>query len=616
MNPLKLRDEFWDYPQILFVGKKSLWGELTTFYQSTRPFSYIITTLLVTLILGIILLTRIQSVLVNSQFTFVEGIVVGTDAAGDPIGPNRLNPLQTTNTQLDRDILQLIYEPLIRLDQSGNVIPILADNYSSQDTKSGKTYRFSLRKNVYWHDGKRFTTQDIKATFDLIKELANSGVENIYGTQAAKNLELNILDDYICEFKVTKGTLPNFYELITFSILPAHLIKQYRDAIINGQYTGQGKLISIGTGPFILNDIAPDNVNLIANSKYYLGEPKIKNFQFKLLRNENEALTAIKSGEIHGIASLSNTFLTQAIDSPNMGLLSSDTIYSEYWGIYFNLTSTGSTLIKDKKVRTAFSQSIDRDILAKSFFTKAEVALGPIAQNSPYYAGDANQQPKYNPNAAIQTLNNAGWTISQVTNSTNNSVVKIAQKNNIPLKLTLAYADNPDKVRIVNSIVNNLANVGIQIILKPLSASELVTARTTQNFDLLLYGVSTFVDPDRYEFFHSNENQSGNNVGLNISGYVSEKSKPIIDPVKKKSVIVPLVDVLLDEARKTSNNDTRKEKYLEFQKILADEVPVIFLYHPSLDYLVSKRIKNIDLTNMYSEEERFINVQNWEIKVE
>src|SRR5690606_3000166 len=138
---------------------------------------YIVTTLVVVAVLSVVLLTQIQVVLGFNSDTFVEGVVTGVDTSGLPVGPNKLNPIQVDSTQLDKDIIELIYEPLIRVRQNGEIEPVLAEDYT-QESES-RAYRFSLRKNVYWHDGKPLTTQDVYATFYLLKELAADNATNI-----------------------------------------------------------------------------------------------------------------------------------------------------------------------------------------------------------------------------------------------------------------------------------------------------------------------------------------------------------------------------------------------------------------------------------------------------
>ena len=113
----------------------------------------------------------------------------------------------------------------------------------------------------------------------------------------------------------------------------------------------------------------------------------------------------------------------------------------------------------------------------------------------------------------------------------------------------------------------------------------------TRDFDILLYEVETTVDPDQYNLWHS---LKSNYPDLNISGYSYER-----------------VDILLEDARKTSQRNVRKEKYDLVQKYIMADSPVVFLYNPTFYYFVKDNIKGIDLENINYSYERFKSIQDW-----
>lgn len=608
MNLLQIRDKVWDYPNALLIGKTSVAGRLAVLYADTRPFSHAIFTLIVFIGLAATIATQLEVILGFNQNTYVEGVIVGTDPSGNPNSPSKLNPLQVVSPQIDKDILELIYEPLIRVDESGQIIPVLAETYTEEKTSQGFTYRFSLRHNVTWHDGKKLTTKDVQATFNLIKELGGAEVANVYAGKAAENIELEVLDDYVLRFTLKEGILPNFFEIITFKIVPAHYIDQYRDAFI--LLTDVEKLLSIGTGPYILNKIEAEKVLLAANENYYRGKPKIDKFTFRLLRTNEEAISAVKTGQVHGLANIDRDILADVSDNNNYELKFSAPIYTQYWGIYFNLSESGNTIFKDKNMRRVFSYGINRDLAIKAALESAKAAYGPIPPTSAFHSQN-HQQVKYNRDQALKLLKDAGWQLGEVNDEVSGQKLKVQTKGDQKLIFSLAFADNPDRKQLVESIKADLAAIGIIIRPRVLQPQQLVTVRINQDYDLLLFGVSTFVDPDRYEFFHSSQTVANN--GLNFSGYKSEVTKVTIDEDQRKAVRVPEVDKLLDEGRKLTTLTERQERYTRFQEILADEIPLIFLYHPTVRYLVSKRVKNVQLTEARFLESRFQNVYAWEI---
>ncbi len=91
-----------------------------------------------------------------------------------------LNPFTADSTQSD-DVLQLVYDKLMTYDAQLNIVPSLATNV--QKTDGDRTFTYTLRSGVTWHDGKDFTADDVVFTFLMVRD-------NDYGTYGAylKNL--------------------------------------------------------------------------------------------------------------------------------------------------------------------------------------------------------------------------------------------------------------------------------------------------------------------------------------------------------------------------------------------------------------------------------------------
>ncbi len=613
-----IRDSFWNYPYILFIGKRSVFGSIIDFYKSTRPISHIFSTLIISLLISALILTQVQSVLGFNKDTFIEGVITGLDASGNLRGPSTLNPIQVSHPQLDEDIMELVYDSMIKIDQNNPDKPkkILVEEFTFNQEE--QSYRFKLREDVYWHDSdesniKKLTTKDIEATFNLIKELVTTGVPDVQIGEGAKNIELEVLDDYIGVFKIKDATLPNFYELMTFKILPSHKIEQYRDAVLRGIYTGDEKLEAIGTGPYKLIEVKSDEVILKANENYYLSKTKIENFKFRLLQDKDAAIKAINAGQIHAITNIDKELTEHISQTPNIEIKNSDVIYTQYWGLYFNLSDNGPKIFKNKTLRQAFSMAINRQLALKNVYEKAIPAYSPIPSNSEYHV-KKYRQAQYDPQKAIEKLKKAGFVYR--VNKVDDKKFELMHKDNKPLVFTLSFVNNQDRLELVRSIAADLLKVGILLKLDPLEPQLLSRLRDSQDFELLITGVSTFVDPDRYQFFHSSQIPSETGNGLNFGGYKSDQTYSVIDEDEKKVVRIPLVDKLLDEGRKTTEKKERQEKYSEFQKIIADEVPVVFLYHPIIRYALNKRVKNVSLDNIKRLSDRFENVHLWEIRYE
>ena len=122
-----------------------------------------------------------------------------------------------------------------------------------------------------------------------------------------------------------------------------------------------------------------------------------------------------------------------------------------------------------------------------------------------------------------------------------------------------------------------------------------------------MYGVETSIDPDRIRLWHEDEI---NFPGLNISSFktIQKVKNPVTGERTSK------VDYLLQKGAVTSDRNTRITYYESFQKIINDEVPAVFLYHPKLIIAVNKRVKNIDLSFITLPEERYLNITQWKVE--
>ena len=98
-------------------------------------------------------------------------------------------------------------------------------------------------------------------------------------------------------------------------------------------------------------------------------------------------------------------------------------------------------------------------------------------------------------------------------------------------------------------------------------------------------------DPDRYVLWHSTQIDP---PGLNFTGFESIR-----------------LDKALEEGRKELSQEERATHYDLLQRLLIQESPAIYLYHPGYKYYLNSRFKGLDLNNMYLPDERFWNFDKW-----
>jgi peptide/nickel transport system substrate-binding protein len=113
----------------------------------------------------------------------------------------------------------------------------------------------------------------------------------------------------------------------------------------------------------------------------------------------------------------------------------------------------------------------------------------------------------------------------------------------------------------------------------------------SRDFEVALYGQEIGRDPDRYVNWHSTQKDA---PGLNISGFEQVRA-----------------DRALEEGRNEIDNEKRIVHYNEFQKVIEDQVPAIFLYHPFVKYYVTKYFEGIGEKYTFTPTDRFLDFNNW-----
>ena len=162
-------------------------------------------------------------------------------------------------------------------------------------------------------------------------------------------------------------------------------------------------------------------------------------------------------------------------------------------------------------------------------------------------------------------------------------------------EFTLVTNDDPVRVRLIEEISAQLAKVGIRATPQAVPWETLrFDMLNVRLFDAVLLGFQFLPpDPDPYPYWHSSQ---ANEFGVNFSNYNS-----------------PRADVLLEEARLTSDLSLRRDLYQEFQTLFAEQVPSLLLYQPVYSYAVSDSVRGVQIGPMINSSDRFQSVTSWYI---
>ena len=132
---------------------------------------------------------------------------------------------------------------------------------------------------------------------------------------------------------------------------------------------------------------------------------------------------------------------------------------------------------------------------------------------------------------------------------------------------------NDIRAKIAELVQESWAKIGIDVNIRILEWSTMLNATRKGEFDAVVLGWTTPMDPDQYDIWAT---ERCNENGQNFICFRNEE-----------------VDTLLTEAKKEFNFEKRKAYYDRFQEILSDEQPYTFLYFPYTHIALSKRFENV-----------------------
>lgn len=257
---------------------------------------------------------------------------------------------------------EFMYDSLIQWDKDLNVKDALAEKWEAPDEK---TWVFTLKKGVKFHDGTEVTADAVKYSIEMQAAPPDPGVR--LGQYPAIDT-VEIIDPYTIKLNMKKAdpTVIGWFAWSRYSsIVPVDMYKKVNPLI-------QG----IGTGPFELVEyIQNDRVVYKRNTAFWReGEPHFNNLTLKVLPDEQAAVAALRAGEIHGVTVSPDTARTLAGD-PN--IVVNKGLFSSPNQLQLTIKGDGKPW-NNKQVRQAMNKVIDRQEIIDKVFAGEAIMSGPV----------------------------------------------------------------------------------------------------------------------------------------------------------------------------------------------------------------------------------------------
>lgn len=435
-------------------------------------------------------------------------------------------------------------------------------------SKNGLEFTFHLRKDTFFHNGEPVTADDVKFSLEAIREPKHQALNLL--SYYEKITKIDVVDKNTIKFTASEPYFKNLQFLCGLVVIPKSV---YGD--ISKSVKMQNDMV--GSGPYKLKTF--DRGQRIVLEKFdkwygdkspsYTGFFNFKEINFRITKDETIVVEKFKKGDLDyqfwnsadGYIKAKTT-MGGKTNFSNLRVENSQPKSLRFIG--FNLRKE---IFKDKNVRLAFAQLVNRDEMNKKFFDNMMLLATSPAYVKSDQAPDA-KPIKFDVKSARDLLSKAGWK----DDDKNGILEKEINGKKMELKVTFIYA-RKESEKWWTTIREDMKKAGIDLQLQFLEWNSFIKNIDEGNFDLMAMawgGGSVEADPK--QIWHSTSIGKG---GSNYVGYSN-----------------PEVDKLIDQARVELDIKKRGPIFKKAYTIIAEDVPYIFLYNPRYEfYMSSDKVK-------------------------
>ena len=455
-----------------------------------------------------------------------------------------------------------------------------------------------MRKNALWHDGERVLADDVIFTISAIQNPEyRSPLQGSFAEVSVEQINENTVS-----FTLSEPFAP-FLSFLTVGILPSHLWQQI--APVNATLTELNRK-PIGSGAYKFEKLVRDSsgsvrtYTLERNPDYYGGAPYLETINFKFFQDVRAGVEALNNHAVEGISYIPIESLSTFEKD---GRISLHTSYlNQYTALFFNQKQ--QTILQSDDIREALALGTDKQaIIDLALYGHGRISDSFLLPGMVGYTDTQSTTYNYNPGAAMALLDSEGWTFAQETISEQSEsgqteqaqTATIRSKDGVMLNFELVTLESSELIQTAAVIQSQWAKLGITITVRTVSPADFQNdILKNRNYDILLSGERYGVDSDPYAFWHSSQVDF---PGLNLSLFADADA-----------------DDNIEDGRSALTLETRASAYEDLQKIVAEELPALFLYQPSYPFAVAKNLKGVEIQYLFSPSDRFSKINLWHTK--
>ncbi|MBI5280588.1 MAG: ABC transporter substrate-binding protein [Candidatus Solibacter usitatus] len=513
------------------------------------------------------------------RHTAIPAILLLAAAAAIPAGPSELrfclrsdprsfDPLNVAD-ESSETVRYLTHGFLVRMNRRTlKLEPSLAESW--RVSSDGRGVRFRLRSGVKFSDGAPFTSADVartisRATDPALKPQAGDALRRDEG---APRITVHNAQELTVAFAAPIAGLDYLFDELP--ILSAH--SPLKDGA--------------GLGPFVLAEYrAGSHLNLTRNPYYWARDakgaalPYFDRVRIDIQQNREIEMARFRRGELHFIS---------ALDVENFDRLAAVSAASARDGglslesemLWFNQAASARLPVhklawfRSTAFRRAISDSIRRDDIVRLVYKgRAAPGYGPFSPAArPWFNASLKAAP-YDPQGALQRLAAEGFRLQS-------GVLRDSGGNAVEFSL-ITNSGNRNRARMASLIEQDLARIGVKIVIVPLEMPSLLERITrTLQYDACLLGlVGVDLDPN-------------DQMNMWLSSSATHQWNP--RQATPETAWEAAIDRLMKAQAVEGNLPKRIRLIHEMQRIVREQAPMIYLAHPHALLAVSPQLANAE----------------------
>lgn len=278
-----------------------------------------------------------------------------------------------------------VFNSLVRYGPNLELVGDLAESWTNPDDR---TYVFTLRPGVTYHNGQELKAEDVEFSLKRIGEK-----ETVFSSRVTNIESYEIIDDRTIQITLAEPQADFLDGLIFLSIIPAEVESELETN-------------PIGSGPFRFVEWVPnDHITLERNPDYYDQDlVKVDTLTFQIIPESQVAVANIQSGAIHGMLDIP---VAQAVFQMNADDVKAIIQPTSSFHLFEMLGKNSEPIRNDVRVRQALAHCLDKDTIQETVFSgqgRQKWSFVPYGT----WAYAEQEGYSYNPDRAKELLEEAG----------------------------------------------------------------------------------------------------------------------------------------------------------------------------------------------------------------